>query len=62
VSCKCGAPHPVGIYIYIWPTGVGLVSARATKGAGVGERLLCRRRRPNPPQMPLLQIVEGPTT
>ena len=29
--------------------------ARATKGAGVGERLLCRCRRPNPPQMPLLR-------
>merc|ERR1712185_656053 len=32
-------------------------SARATKGAGVGERLLCRRRRPKPPQMPLLRIA-----
>ena len=31
--------------------------ARATKGAGVGERLLCRCRRPNPPQMPLLRIA-----
>jgi hypothetical protein len=31
--------------------------ARATKGAGDGERLLSRRRCPNPPQMPLLRIA-----
>ena len=31
--------------------------ARATKGAGDGERLLSRRRCPNPPQLPLLRIA-----